>query len=89
MKKKKKRRKSFQSQVPEPQEIESAIRNTVHIITQEEDMIDSADFRQINHQARYFHVILFILPLYKELFERRACEYWSVKLYRIHYKLQY
>lgn len=52
-------------------------------------MIDSADFRQINHQARYFHVVLFILPLYKELFERRACEYWSVKLYRIHYKLQY
>ena len=52
-------------------------------------MIDSADFRQIYHQARYFHVVLFILPLYKELFERRACEYWSVKLYRIHYKLQY
>lgn len=29
-------------------------------------MIDSADFRQINHQARYFHVVLFILPLYAE-----------------------
>lgn len=38
-------------------------------------MIDSADFRQISHQARYFHVVLFMLLLYKELFECRTCEY--------------
>lgn len=50
---KKKGEGSSQSQVPKPQEIGSVIRNTVHIITQEENMTDSADFRQISHQARY------------------------------------
>lgn len=72
---KKKGERSSQSQVSKPQEIKRAIRNTVHIITQEENMIDSADFRQISHQARYFHVMLFMLLLYKELFECRTCEY--------------
>ena len=72
---KKKGERSSQSQVSKPQEIKRAIRNTVHIITQEENMIDSADFRQISHQARYFHVVLFMLLLYKELFECRTCEY--------------
>ena len=44
-KEEKKGEKSFQFQVPKPQEIKSANRHTVHIITQEENMMDSADFR--------------------------------------------